>query len=86
MTKDKIYRLALASGFHPEEQPDGAMDVHPFVYEFAQRMLNSLSESERKLSEIETAFYGKNLHVAGWHLNGELEPMDSFFEDNCWFT
>lgn len=39
MTKDKIYRLALASGFTPKEQPDNTMDLHQYVYEFADRLL-----------------------------------------------
>jgi len=29
-------------------------------------------------------FYGQNMLVANWHLNGDLEPIDSFFEENDW--
>lgn len=28
------------------------------------------------------SFYGKNLTVHGWHLNGAPENLDRFFEDN----
>ena len=24
--------------------------------------------------------YGQDLGISGWHLNGELEPFDNFFE------
>lgn len=27
--------------------------------------------------------YGKGLEVANWHLNGKLEPFDTFFESAC---
>ena len=35
MTNDQIKELALANGFKLKEQPDGAMDLNPYVYEFA---------------------------------------------------
>ncbi len=28
------------------------------------------------------SFHGKNLDVTNWHQNGDLEPLDSFFEEN----
>ncbi|HBQ5882021.1 hypothetical protein ACNPNM_04115 [Klebsiella variicola] len=28
--------------------------------------------------------YGQGFMVAGWHLNGALEPLDTWFEDNNW--
>lgn len=28
------------------------------------------------------SFHGKKLKVANWHLNGDMEPLDSFFEEN----
>lgn len=38
----------------------------------------------RKIIEINETFYGQNLKLANWHLNGALEPIDSFFENNDW--
>jgi len=34
------------------------------------------------LQELEDlwSFYGMNLEVANWHMNGDLEPLDAFFE------
>ncbi|MBZ7451315.1 hypothetical protein FMJ32_27660 [Klebsiella michiganensis] len=28
--------------------------------------------------------YGQGFMVAGWHLNGDLHPLDSWFEENDW--
>ena len=39
---------------------------------------------EAILEQIWSELYGKNLQVSGWHLNGELEPLDSWFEENDW--
>jgi len=39
---------------------------------------------EEKYTSICDELYGKNLHVVGWHLNGDHEPMDAFFEDCDW--
>jgi hypothetical protein len=37
-----------------------------------------------KLKEIKESLYGQSLHVVGWHLNGDHEPMDGWFENNDW--
>lgn len=36
------------------------------------------------VKEIGDELYGKNFYVVGWHLNGNHEPLDSWFEDNGW--
>jgi len=33
---------------------------------------------------INSELYGKGFAVAGWHLNGALEPLDNWFTDNAW--
>lgn len=38
MTNDQIKELALANGFKLKEQPDGNMDLNPYVYDFAQKL------------------------------------------------
>jgi hypothetical protein len=43
-----------------------------------------VSRSSRIISEIRDVFYEQNLAVSGWHLNGNLEPMDDFFDLNDW--
>jgi hypothetical protein len=41
-------------------------------------------ELERVLNDIRDTLYGCNLSVIGWHLNGEPESMDTFFEKYGW--
>lgn len=61
-------------------------------YAFSERGLASklaaaeaeLTEANRRLAEIRDELYGNGLEVAGWHQNGELEPLDSWFEHNEW--
>ena len=36
---------------------------------------------ERLCVFMDQVLYGKGLEVAGWHLNGALEPLDHFIED-----
>ncbi|HGY4936620.1 TPA: hypothetical protein ACNV2H_004345 [Klebsiella aerogenes] len=36
------------------------------------------------VSEINNELYGQGFQVAGWHLNGALEPLDNWFTDNGW--
>ncbi|EMV7407846.1 hypothetical protein AADQ46_001335 [Enterobacter soli] len=36
------------------------------------------------VSEIRNELYGQGFQVSGWHLNGAIEPLDSWFEENNW--
>lgn len=36
------------------------------------------------ISSIHQELCGQGFDVAGWHLNGDLEPLDSWFEENNW--
>lgn len=36
------------------------------------------------VGEINEELYDKGFEVAGWHLNGDLEPLDNWFTDNGW--
>ena len=38
MTNDQIKEIALANGFKLKEQPNGEMDLNPYVYEFARAL------------------------------------------------
>lgn len=45
---------------------------------------HELSDENKRLKLFKNYFdelYGKNLEVANWHLNGNLEPFDNFYED-----
>lgn len=56
----------------------------------------SVDERDRRIAELEIELkglrefkeyfddlYGTGLEIAGWHLNGELESFDSFYEEAC---
>ena len=38
MTKDEIKQAALECGFKLKQQPDGTMDLNPYVYDFADKI------------------------------------------------
>lgn len=49
------------------------------------KMLIELVDSaNEKLGSVRDALYGQNLSISGWHLNGELEPVDNWFDSNDW--
>lgn len=44
MTNDQIKEIALANSFKLKEQPSGEMDLNPYVYEFARKLLSHQTE------------------------------------------
>lgn len=44
----------------------------------------ALCEANAKLDDVRDSFCGKNLMISGWHLNGSLEPVDNWFNENDW--
>lgn len=46
MTEQEIKELALANGFKLKEQPDGQMDLNPYVYDFARALLQAAQQKE----------------------------------------
>ncbi|AHE72575.1 hypothetical protein M942_04635 [Enterobacter ludwigii] len=36
------------------------------------------------ITDIHSELYGHGFAVAGWHLNGALKPLDSWFEEYNW--
>lgn len=58
------------------------------VYEIVELYSDAEKRSaniERKFREVIDTLYGQNLYISGWHMNGELEALDNFFEENDWF-
>lgn len=39
LTREEIKRIALANGFKLKKQPDGSLDLNPYVYECAEALL-----------------------------------------------
>lgn len=46
-----------------------------------EELRKALGKAGKFISAI-MEFHGQNLQVANWHLNGDLEPWDNFFEEN----
>jgi len=63
-----------------EEHPDAERMKRLMPARFFDRHIPR--NPEEVLAEIGKELYGKGLLVSGWHLNGDLEPLDSWFEDN----
>lgn len=57
------------------------------VEHLATALLAARSQCQR-LGELHREMcgelYGQGFEVAGWHLNGDLEPLDSWFDHNGW--
>lgn len=54
------------------------------VFTLAARAITERKELQAKYDEICGELYGQGFEVAGWHLNGALQSLDSWFEDNDW--
>lgn len=52
-----------------------------------QSKLDTIHDLQTKITKLQAfkayfdELYGKGLNIANWHLNGELEPFDNFYED-----
>lgn len=46
MNKYEIKQLAIECGFKLKQQPDGGMDLNPYVYQFAERLLSVKESSD----------------------------------------
>ena len=51
MTNDEIRALALSHGFTLRPQPDGLMDLNPYVYAFARALVEQEREACAKVCE-----------------------------------
>ena len=40
MTNEQIREVAIENGFKLKEQPDGEMDLNPYVYDFARALID----------------------------------------------
>ncbi|GFD85071.1 hypothetical protein KUL150_11300 [Alteromonas sp. KUL150] len=68
MNKKQIKDLALSNGFKLKEQPSGEMDLNPYVYDFADALLEKANERVGKLEKERSnlsAKYKKNVSVIG---------------------
>lgn len=49
MTKDEIKAMAIKCGFTLREQSKGRMDLNPYVYDFAERLIAAEREACAKI-------------------------------------
>ena len=65
-----------------------ALRAETTAHENTQMQLEKMAAENAGLksvvSEINNELYGQGFQVSGWHLNGALEPLDSWFEENNW--
>lgn len=72
--KAKYYISNCSRPSYPCTTYDEAL-IHLIVPELAKR-LSEYKEFYDYFSEL----YGQGLEVANWHINGDLEPFDDFFD------
>ena len=78
--KSRIKAMALSSGFKLEEQPNGEMDLNPYVYEFAKLLeLAVLYDRNREIR--------KRFEILADNFEGELieESVNYLLERNAIF-
>jgi hypothetical protein len=84
MNKAKIRELALANGFKLKEQPDGTMELNPYVYEFAAALMAEHSAVLEEAMESIVEYWNKDrndeaMHDACWHnVNTAAEALEKF--------
>lgn len=52
------------------------------IIKAAPEMFEALKDAYKELDALWDVLYGKNMTVNNWHLNGDTEPVDSFFDSN----
>jgi len=76
MNKETIKQLALSNGFKLKEQPDGALELNPYVYEFAEKLLE---QKQTEINNMKDAMLEINRY---WNRDCNEQAMT----DYCWFT
>lgn len=80
MVKRHVKEIALSNGFKLKEQPDGEMDLNPYVYQFADALCNQqsarIAELEKALKDIAAVIDGDLRVTAIDILNGIVHPKE----------
>lgn len=65
--KKQVREIALASGFKLKEQPNGEMELNPYVYEFAGTLVDqqqkTIDEQQKRISELEESNLNRATHL-----------------------
>ncbi len=54
------------------------------VIEYVMGLVAENEKLKATIAEINNELCGQGFEVSGWHLNGDLEPLDNWFTDNGW--
>jgi len=52
--------------------------------ETVEQLQGEIARLTKRHADIVGELYGQGFEILGWHLNGNAEPLDSWFEDNDW--
>lgn len=73
MTNEQIKEIALANGFKLKEQPNGEMDLNPYVYDFARAlMVGSLQNIKASVTHHKPSDY----HGYVWLIGSEINKIE----------
>ena len=52
MTNEQIKEIALANGFKLKEQPNGEIDLNPYVYDFARALFAERDKGKAPIKSL----------------------------------
>jgi predicted RNA-binding Zn-ribbon protein involved in translation (DUF1610 family) len=78
----KLKNIATAGGEGSGSEIPNRSDTVREKLELYDEVVSALKVATKELDALWSVMYGQNLEVAGWHLNGDTERMDRFFEEN----
>lgn len=69
MNNEQIKKIALDNGFKLKEQPDGSIDLNPYVYEFSRKLM------------VEAAREAKSFLIGNGFSYGAPYMLDNLIEE-----
>ena len=84
MAARKLRRTLLQEMYEKSERDNSCDDRIKELTKQRDELEVKYKNAKRIIDEVHDAFYGRNMEVTNWHLNGALEPIDSFFDNNDW--
>lgn len=92
LDRETLKQIALENGFKLKEQPDGSMDLNPYVYDtffaFEARLLNLLNGLRYKSKfsrEIRKCFIEHNMTMndVAQRLGIKVTQVSNYYNDRC---